>query len=87
MDRTGNGSASADGGNERSAESRSGDRRLAGALEATGARAADIAELSRRALSAEAHLLAYVVELEDEVRRLRRQLGDSERYRTVDGTG
>jgi hypothetical protein len=87
MDRTGNGSASADGGNERSAESRSGDRRLTGALEATGARAADIAELSRRALSAEAHLLAYVVELEDEVRRLRRQLSDSERYRMVDGTG
>ena len=87
MDRTGNGSASADGSNERSAELRSGDRRLTGALDATGARAADITELSRRALSAEAHLLAYVVELEDEVRRLRRQLGDSEAYKTMDGTG
>ena len=87
MDRTGNGSASADGSNERSAELRSGDRRLTVPLDAAGARAADIAELSRRALSAEAHLLAYVVELEDEVRRLRRQLGDSEAYKTMDGTG
>jgi hypothetical protein len=50
------------------------DDALSGA-DSTEARAAEIPEFSRRVLSAEARLLAYVDELEEEVRRLRRRLG------------
>ncbi|MBM7503570.1 hypothetical protein ACFPER_08810 [Agromyces aurantiacus] len=53
-----------------------------GARDSAGARAAEIDELSRRALTAEQNLLAYVDELEAEVRRLRRRLDRSARVRS-----
>ena len=77
MDRRGNGDASNDDGSESSRETPMGDAQLSGTPETTEARAAEIVELSRRALSAKADLLTYVGELEEEVRRLRRRLGDA----------
>jgi hypothetical protein len=74
MDRWGNGSASSDEGAGSPAEQPAGDA-MSDASSSTDARAAELPELSRRALSAEVHLLAYVDELEGEVRRLRRRLG------------
>jgi hypothetical protein len=74
MDRWGNGTASNDEGAGSPSEQPRGDA-LNGASSSTDARAAELPELSRRALSAEVHLLAYVDELEGEVRRLRRRLG------------
>ncbi|MEI5583542.1 MULTISPECIES: hypothetical protein [unclassified Agromyces] len=81
----GNGDAPVEG--ESSGGSRNGDQRRTSRPDDAGARASEIAELSRRALSAEVHLLAYVDELEAEVRRLRRRLGDRERRGVVDGAG
>lgn len=74
MDRWGNGTASNDEWAGSPSEQPDGDA-LNGASFSTDARAAELPELSRRALSAEVHLLAYVDELEGEVRRLRRRLG------------
>lgn len=74
MDRWGNGSASSGEGAGAPAEQPDGDA-MSDASSATDARAEELLELSRRALSAEVHLLAYVDELEGEVRRLRRRLG------------
>jgi hypothetical protein len=73
MDRWGNGSASNDEGIGSPGEQPDDDV-LSGASSRTDARAAEIAELSRRVLSAEVHLLAYLDPLEEEVRRLRRRL-------------
>lgn len=85
MNRRGNGTASNDEGTGSPGEQPD-DERVRGALTASGARAAEIPELSRRALSAEVHLLAYVDELEREIRRLRRRLGADVPYEAKDGT-
>lgn len=85
MDRWGNGNASSDEGTGSPGEQPDGDDALSGALHATDARAAEISELSRRVLSAEAHLLSYVDELEEEVHRLRRRLGIEAPYQGTDG--
>jgi hypothetical protein len=82
MDRWGNGSASNDEGTGSPGEPP--DEALSGA-NSTEARAAEIPELSRRVLSAEAHLLSYVDELEEEVHRLRRRLGIEAPYEGADG--
>jgi hypothetical protein len=82
MDRWGNGSASNDEGSASPGEQP--DEALSGA-NSTEARAAEIPELSRRVLSAEAHLLSYVDELEEEVHRLRRRLGIEPPYEGADG--
>jgi hypothetical protein len=83
----GDGAASTAEGGDPSGEPGRGDERLTGRTDAAGAPAVDIAELSRRVVSAEIDLLAYVDELEDEVRRLRRRLGDPERYEKAEGIG
>lgn len=82
MDRWGNGNASNDEGTGSPGERRNGDDAL---RRATEARAAEIPELSRRALSAHVRLLAYVDELEEEVRRLRRRLSIEAPYEQTDG--
>jgi hypothetical protein len=87
MDGVGDGGASTANGSDSSGEPGRGDERLTGRLGAAGVPAADIRELSRRALSAEIDLLAYVGELEDAVRRLRRRLDEPERYEKADGIG
>ena len=83
MDRWGNGNASSDEGTGTPGEQPD-DEALSG-TNSTGARAAEIPELSRRVLSAEAHLLSYVDELEEEVHRLRRRLGIEAPYQGTDG--
>lgn len=74
MDRWGNGSASSDEAAGSPGEQPKRNDAMSGALHASGARAAELPELSERALSASAHLLAYVDDLEEEVHRLRRRL-------------
>jgi hypothetical protein len=84
MDRWGNGSASNDEGTGSPGEQPNGDDALSSSLSATHARAAEIPELSRRAMSALVHLLAYMDELEEEVRRLRRRLSIEAPYEETD---
>lgn len=81
MDRWGNGSASNDEEAGLPGEQPDADALIG----ATDARAAEIAELSRRVLSAEVHLLAYLDQLEEEVRRLRRRLSIEAPYEQTDG--
>jgi hypothetical protein len=83
MDRWGNGSAWNGEGTGSSVEQP--DDEALSAVNSTEARAAEIPELSRRVLSAEAHLLSYVDELEEEVHRLRRRLGIEAPYEGKDG--
>ena len=83
MNRWGNGSASSDDGAGSPGEQPD-DGALSDAM-STEARATELPELSRRALSAEAHLLAYVDDLEEEVHRLRRRLGIEPPYEGTDG--
>lgn len=83
MDRWGNGSASNDGGAGLPGEQT--DDQVVSGTSSTEARAAELPALSRRALSAEAHLLAYVDDLEEEVHRLRRRLGIEAPYQGEDG--
>jgi hypothetical protein len=85
MDRWGSGSASDDEGTGSPGEQPSAGDALSGALHATDVRAAEILELARRVLSAEVHLLAYLDELEDEVRRLRRRLDIEAPYEETGG--
>jgi hypothetical protein len=54
-----------------------GDEQSSGTWTTTEGRAAEITELSLRAMSAKVNLITYIDQLEDEVRRLRRQLGDA----------
>ena len=75
-----------DEGSDSSGRPAGADAPLSGMLRATDERAEEITELARRALSAEINLLAYVGELEDEIRRLRRQLGDAQ-VEAADGAG
>lgn len=86
MDRRGDGTASIDRGSGSQGEPPDGDDLPHAALRSAGARAAEIPELSRRALTAEVDLLAYVDELEAEIRRLRRRLGIDASYETAEGT-
>ena len=86
MDRWGNGTARDDHGGGSPGAQPHGDDALSGALRATDARAREISELSLRALSAKADLLAYVDELEDEIRGLRRRLSVNAPHETTDGT-
>lgn len=85
MDRWGNGSALDDDGTGSPGEMPQRDDEMSGALRVSSARAAEIPELARRALSAEGHLLAYVDELEGEIRRLRRRLGIDVPHEAKDG--
>ena len=86
MDRRGDGTASIDRGSQSPGEPSDGDDLPSVALRSAGARAAEIPELSRRALTAEIDLLAYVDELEAEIRRLRRRLGIDAPRGTAEGT-
>jgi hypothetical protein len=85
MDRWGSGSASNDEGIGSPGEQSERDDALSGAVHPSDARAAEIPELTRRALTAEARLLTYLDELEEEVHRLRRQLGIEPPYEGKDG--
>ena len=85
MDRWGNGNASNDEGTASPGEQPDREDALSAASYATDARAAEMLELARRVLAAEAHLLAYLDELEAEVRRLRRQLSIEAPYEATDG--
>ena len=64
---------------EDGADPSGGDGQSSGGWKTTEARAEEITQLSLRALSAKVSLLTYIDELEDEVRRLRRQLGELRR--------
>ena len=86
MDRWGNGTARDDQGGGSPGAKPHADDALSGALRATDARAMEISELSQRALSAKADLLAYVDELEDEIRGLRRRLSVNAPLEATDDT-
>jgi hypothetical protein len=85
MDRWGNGSAPNDEAPGSRGEQPERDDTMNGAVHASEARAAEIPELSRRALTAESQLLTYVDELEAEVHRLRRRLGIEAPLPATDG--
>ena len=86
MDASGEVGPSSENIGDSSGEPERGDKQRAGRSCRAIRSAVDIAELSRRALCAEMDLLAYVDELENEVRRLRRRLDvDAERYEEAEG--
>lgn len=86
MDASGDVGPSSEDVGDSSGEPGRGDERRAGRLAPASPSAVDIAELSRRAFRAEMDLLAYVDELENEVRRLRVRLGDGpDGYEAAEG--